>query len=348
MKVRAIAFGVGGAIALAFTFIGACTVFDGLDGKVITDGGGDVVAPNDANLIQGEQVGYLSVADGVAFCSNVFACPNLATSVEWSIDVPVDQNHFSSCVDWVSGPLPKDRNGHDVTAAILQCIAKAKSCTAAGACLWQEQLPTGDPRCNGKDAGKLGSCGDDGGSIYFCGANPGLLHCANAFFSAGSTCMYDDAGAPWCTTLPCGAQQCLGDMLSYCGTDGLQFSQNCAMGGFTCGFDSKEGYDDCLTNGSRKVCNSLAISCSGTTVEICDGYFISDYDCATYGGTCDQTGFPRCKRPNESCTPLDGDVDVCTANNLTLCVNGAKTTFDCTTLGKTCAGASGGQSGHCQ
>ncbi|HEY2365526.1 MAG TPA: hypothetical protein VGH87_04030 [Polyangiaceae bacterium] len=345
---RAIAVGVGVALALVVTFFGACTVFDGLDGKVVTDGGSDAIVPNDANLLQGEQPGYLSVSDGVAFCSNVFACPNLATSVEWSIDVPVDTNHFSSCVDWVSGPLPKDRNGHDITAPILQCIAKATSCNAAGACLWQEVIDVGDPRCAGKDAGKLGSCGDDGGSIYFCGASPGLVHCNNAFFTAGSSCMYDDAGAPWCTTLPCGAQQCLGDMLTYCGTDGLQFSQNCAMGGFTCGLDAKEGYDDCLTNGSRKVCNSLAISCSGNTVEICDGYFVSDFDCATYGGTCDQTAFPRCKRPNESCTALDGDVDVCAGNALTLCVNGEKTSFDCTTLGKTCAGASGGQSGHCQ
>jgi len=346
MKLRVVVLGtIGSAIAL----VAACTVFDGLDGKVVTEGGSDVVVPNDAGLIQGEQPGYLSFADGVAFCSNVFACPQLATSVEWSLDVPTDGNHFSSCVDWVSGPLPKDRNGHDTTAAILQCIAKATSCTAASACLWQEQILSTDPRCVGKDAGKNGACGDDGGSVYFCGTPTGsIVHCNNAFFTSGSTCLYDDAGLPWCVTLPCGAQQCLGDMLSYCGNDGLQYSQNCGMGGMTCGFDTKEGFDDCLTNGSRKTCNSLAVTCSGSTVEICDGYFISDYDCAAYGGTCDQTGFPRCKRPNESCTPLDGDVDVCTANSLTMCVNGQKSSFDCTTLGKTCAAASGGQSGHCQ
>jgi hypothetical protein len=346
MKLRvAAALGVGSAIAL----VAACTVFDGLDGKVENgDGGADAMVPDDADLIQGEQAGYLSLSDGVAFCSNVFACPNLPTSVEFSIDVPADPNHFSSCLDWVSGPLPKDRNGHDATAPILQCIAKATSCNAAGACLWQEVIDVGDPRCAGKDAGKLGSCGDDGGSLYFCNANPGILHCGNSYFQAGSTCLYDDAGAPWCNTLPCSGQQCLGDMLGYCGTDGLQYSQNCGMGGFTCGLDSKSGNDDCLTNGAKKACTSLAINCSGSTVEICDGLYLSDYDCSAYGGTCDQTGFPRCKRPNESCTPLDGDVDVCAANDLTICVNGQKSTFDCSTLGKTCAAASGGQSGHCQ
>ena len=347
MKGRALVLGLGGAFAL----VAACTVFDGLDGKVKDgggpDGGGDVVSPTDAGLLQGEQTGYLSLADGVALCSNVFACPNLATDIEF-MDVPVDPNHFSSCVDWVSGPLPSDRNGHDVTAAVLKCVASAKTCTAAGACLWDEVLNTGDPRCAGKDAGPLGTCGDDGGSVYFCTANPSIVHCNNAYFASGSTCLYDDAGSPWCNTLPCTGQQCLGDLLSYCGTDGVQYSQNCALGGFTCGFDTKEGYDDCLTNGSRKKCTSLAINCSGTTVEVCDSLFVSNYDCATYGGTCDQTGFPRCKRPNEKCTPLDGDVDVCVGNNLTICVNGEKTNFDCTSLGKTCAGASGGQSGHCQ
>jgi hypothetical protein len=325
--------------------LAACTIFDGLDAG---DGGGDAGdAGNDQqNLLPGEQPGYLSLADGVAFCSNAFACPNLSTSVEF-MDVPVDSNHFSSCIDWVSGPLPKDRNGHDVTAPVLQCIAKATSCNAAGGCVWDEVISAGDPRCAGKDSGK-GACGDDGGSVYFCNANPQILHCANTYFASQSSCMVDDAGAAYCTRLPCAGQMCLGDLLSYCAVDGLQYGQNCAMGGFTCGLDSKEGFDDCLTNDAAKRCTTLAINCTGTTVEICDSVFTSDYDCAAYGGTCDQTGFPRCKRPNETCTPQDGDIDVCTGNVIALCVGGQKTAFDCASLGKTCVPASGGQSGHCK
>jgi len=335
--------------SLAFVVVGACTIFDGLDaGSVDAGDGGAGDAAGDVVLPPNTQAGYLSLSDGVAFCSNAFACPNLAASVEFSSDVPVDSNHFSSCVDWVSGPLPADRVGVSVTAVTLECAAKATSCNAAGGCFWDEVITAGDSRCNGKDAGKYGSCGDDGGSIYYCNSNPGIVHCGNSYFVSGSTCLYDDAGEPYCTTLPCGSQQCLGNTLSYCGLDGLQFSQNCAMGGFTCGMDSKEGYDDCLTNGSAKLCSALAITCSGTTVELCDSVYESDFDCSVYGGSCDDTNYPRCKRPNETCTPSDGDVDLCSGSNITLCVGGNKTTFDCASIGKTCVAANGGQSGHCQ
>ncbi len=329
----------------------SCTIFDGLESRV--DGGVDggdagLDVANDQNLPPGEQPGYLSVADGVAFCSNAFNCPNLTTSTEFSVDVPVDANHFSSCVDWVSGPLPSDRNGVSQASPILRCAAKATTCIGADSCMWDEVLNVGDPRCNGKDAGKVGSCGDDGGAVYFCNSNPGIIRCANTYFTAGSTCLYDDAGSPWCTTKPCAGQTCLGDMLSYCGVDGLQYSQNCAMGGFTCGFDTTEGFDDCLTNGVAKLCTSLSLTCSGTTVALCDSKYVSNYDCATYGGTCDQTAFPRCKRPNETCTSLDGDIDVCTGSSISLCIGGTKQSFDCASIGKACVPASGGQSSYCK
>jgi hypothetical protein len=344
-RVRTILVGAAATVAIA----ASCTIFDGLDNRVIdadaeagADAQGDVVLP------AGEQPGFLSLADGVAFCSNAFACPNLPTSVEFSIDVPVDPGHFSSCIDWVSGPLPKDRNGVAATAAILQCAAQATSCTAAAGCMWDEVINTNDPRCVGKDGGQGGQCGDDGGSVYFCNSNPGIVHCGNAYFAAGSSCLYDDAGLPWCNRLPCSGQQCLGDMLDYCGTDGMQYSENCALGGFTCGYDSTLGYDDCLTNGSAKKCTALAISCVGATVTICDGAYVADYDCGAYGGTCDASGFPRCARPNETCTPSDADIDVCTGDVISLCVGGQKTTFDCTSIGKTCVAGVSGQSSHCQ
>lgn len=327
----------------------SCTVFDGLDGRV-TEAGADAsdAQQGDAALLPGQQPGFLSLDDAVALCANEFACPNLPTSTEFSTDLPVDSNRFSSCVDWASGPLPKDRNGVSVTAAVLRCIAKASDCDAAGACTWDDVLSAGDPRCKNKDAGKLGTCGDDGGSLYFCGVSPAIVHCGNSYFAAGSSCLYDDAGSPWCNRLPCAGQQCNGDMLDYCGTDGLQYSENCALGGFACGFDTTEGYDDCLTNGVATKCSSLAVSCVGTTVTICDGLYVSNYDCASYGGSCDQTAFPRCKRPNESCTPLDADVDVCSGDTIALCVGGEKTMFDCASVGKTCVAGVSGQSSHCQ
>ncbi len=346
---RRVGLAIAAAACAAAAIVASCTIFDGLDDRVIEGGveAGDAQT-SDGPLLPGQQAGFFSLADAVAFCSNVFACPNLQPSVEISVAVPIDSNTFSSCVDWVTGPLPKDRNGVNQTAAQLLCAAKATTCQQAGACFWDDVIDSTDPRCAGKDAGKAGSCGDDGGAVYFCNSNAAIVHCANSYFASGSTCLYDDGGLPWCNRLPCGGQQCNGDLLEYCAVDGLNFSQNCALGGYTCGLDPTESYDDCLTNGAAKRCTSLAVSCAGATLTICDSQYQSNYDCATYGGACDSTGFPRCTRPNENCTPLDPDVDVCTGNVISLCVNGEKTTFDCSTIGKTCVAGASGQSGHCQ
>lgn len=346
---RAIVLGLASVIAV----IGACTIFDGLDGRVIGadagDGGGSDVA-SDQNLPPNTQAGYLSLSDGVQFCSNAFACPLLTESVEFSIDVPVDANHFSSCVDWVSGPLPADRVGHDDTAQYLLCAAKATSCVAATSCMWYEVLSPQDTRCKNIDAGTgAGQCEEDGGAVYFCGATPSIEHCTNGYYPSGFSCTKGNDNIVYCASPTCTGDQCTGAFLEFCGaTNKIYNGWDCAVGGFTCGFDTTEGYNDCLTNGVAKICNALSVTCQGNTVALCDSAYESHYDCGNYGGTCDQTGFPRCKRPTELCTPLDADVDVCNGTNIQLCVGGQKTMFDCASIGKTCVTGTAGQSSHCQ
>ncbi len=345
MRARSILLAVGVGVAA----IGAaCTVFDGLDGKVIGADGGDAssdVIDAGTNM----QPGYLSLADGVAFCSNAVACPLLAESVEFSIDVPVDSNHFSSCIDWVSGPLPKDRVGHDDTAKYLQCSARAKTCVDAAGCNWYEVLAPNDSRCAGNDGGGGGKCAEDGGAIYYCGSNPSIEHCTNGYYPAGFSCTKGADNFFYCAQPTCKGDQCRGAFLEFCGgTNKIYNGWDCNVGGFTCGFDSTEGYVDCLTNGVAKKCTALSVTCQGDTAIICDSVYESHYDCGNYGGTCDQTGFPRCKRPGETCTPLDSDVDVCNGNVISLCVGGQKTTFDCSSIGKACVAGSNGQSSHCQ
>lgn len=337
-----------GAAGAAIVVAASCTIFDGLDAKVTgaeggVDGGGDTVAPPDT------QPGYLSLSDGVAFCSNAFACSLLPSGVEFSVDVPVDSNNFSSCVGWVSGPLPKDRVGHDSTAKFLDCAAKATSCADASKCFWYEPLATNDPRCAGLDAGANGACEEDASALYFCAAgNPAIEHCSNAFFPAGFSCVTGADGLPYCAGKTCAGDQCNGSFLEFCGaTNKLYNGQDCSAGGFTCGFDSTEGYNDCLTNGVAKTCSALAVACQGDVVAICDGAFESHYDCSASGGTCDQTAFPRCKLPGETCTPMDANVNVCTGSSISLCVGGQTTSFDCASIGKTCVPGQNGKSGHC-
>ncbi len=333
-------------VAMGVGVVAACTIFDGLDGKVIGADGGD--AGGDVILPPNMQPGYLSLADGISFCSNAFACPLLTSTVEFSIDVPVDANHFSSCVDWVSGPLPKDRVGTADTAQYLLCSAKAKSCVEATSCDWYEVLDPADMRCKGIDAGTGGVCAEDGGAVYFCGT-PSIEHCSNGYYPKGFSCNIGKDNKPYCSSKTCTGDQCTGAFLEFCGaTNMILNGWDCNVGGFTCGFDSTEGYNDCLTNGVAKICSALAVSCQGDTVILCDSEYESHYDCGSYGGTCDQTGFPRCKRPNETCTPLDADIDVCNGNTISLCIGGAKTSFDCSSIGKTCAPGANGQSSHCQ
>jgi hypothetical protein len=334
-------------LAVGAAAIAACTVFDGLDGKVVGGDAGDASSDTGFDAGLNLQPGYLSLADGVAFCSNAFACPLLAESVEFSIDVPVDANHFSSCIDWVSGPLPANRVGHDDTAKYLTCSARATTCLQATGCQWYEVLSTSDTRCAG-DAGAA-SCAEDGGAIYFCGSNPGVEHCTNGYYPTGYSCTKGADNSLYCASPTCKGDQCSGAYLQFCGvTNKIYNGWDCNVGGFTCGFDSAQGYNDCLTDGVSKRCSALSVTCSGTTATICDSVYESHYDCGNYGGTCDQTGFPRCKRPGETCTPLDPDIDVCSGNAISLCVGGQKTSFDCSSIGKTCVAGSNGQSSHCK
>lgn len=348
--------------AVCAGIIASCTVFDGLTASVDAGSGGDASPVSESgadggpDLSRNTQPGYLSLADGVAFCSNAFGCPQLAPSVEFSIDVPVDANHFSSCVDWVSGPLPKNRLGHDTTAPFLLCAAKAKTCKEAASCMWYELLDPGDSRCTTFDAGDAGTsgvCAEDGGALYFCkGSTPAIEHCTNAYFPAGFGCTQGQDGLAYCAAPTCTGDQCAGPYLQFCGaTNKISNGWNCNVGGFSCGFDAVEGFNDCLTNGSAKRCSALSIACGGDAgdfVTLCDSVYLSEYDCNVYGGKCDKSGFPRCTRPNATCTPADPDVDSCNGSIINMCVGGAKVTFDCASIGKTCAAGSGGRTGACR
>ncbi len=343
--------------------VASCTVFDGLvagvDAGATEDAAPVVEAGVDGgpDLSRNTQPGYLSVADGVAFCSNAFSCPLLATSVEFSIDVPVDTKHFSSCVDWVSGPLPKNRVGRDTTATFLQCAANAKTCTAAAGCMWYELLDQSDGRCKTLDAGDAGTngvCAEDGGALYFCNAtSPAIEHCTNGYYPAGFGCNLGKDGISYCAAPTCTGDQCSGPFLTFCGATNKLFNGwNCNVGGFTCGFDAVGGFNDCLTDGVLKRCSALNIECAGDAgdiVALCDSVYLSQYDCNVYGGKCERTGaFPRCTRPGATCTPADPDVDVCNGSTINLCVGGARVAFDCGSVGKTCTPAVAGHSASCR
>ena len=349
-----------GSIGITLAILGACTTFNGLSvpDQSGADATSDVInnndAGNDALPSTDGGGGFLSLEDAVKFCVNAFNCPNLATSTIESIDVPVDTQHFSSCVDWMNGPLPPDRVGVAQTALALECAAKATTCKAAVDCMWFGIIDPTDSRCVGIDAGPLtdagydkGVCIEDGGGVIYCNYDT-IQHCGNPYFPAGSICKAGTDGIHYCDlTIPCGTTtNCNGSVLTFCGVNGDRAGHDCAVGGFTCGTDIS-GDTDCLTNGTLRNCTTVGATCSGDTVDVCDSQYSSAYDCSAAGGTCDATFTARCKRPTDTCTPSSPGIDKCTGDTIQLCSGGQPQNFDCTSIGLKCKPAASGQTGHC-
>lgn len=334
----------------------ACTVFDGLvagDAGPADAGGdatmGDGAAP-DAPVDAGNYPGFLSLEDAARVCSNMFKCPLLGASILSSVDVPSDSLNYTSCVGWMAGPIPPTRVGVAKVSAMLACAGKATTCKAAGECFWYSLLEPGEPLCAG-DAGSARLCVNGGNDVYDCQAGF-ALHCKNALYQSGSTCIAGSDGVPWCSLgTPCTVQSqgvCQGSFDTYCGSNKLTYGLDCNVTGLTCGFDPGTSLYQCLTNGSYKTCMGAGVTCTGgTVVSVCDGNNLSTYDCNAIGGTCDDTALPRCKRPSDTCSPLDPSVNQCAGDVISLCVGGQPKTLDCTTVGLKCVAGMAGASAHC-
>ena len=273
--------------------------------------------------------GYLSLADAARVCSLVFQCSELASSVLASVAVPVDPTNYSLCVHWLAAPIPPDRVGFAVQAQTFACMVQGGTCAGAGTCLSLENIAPGDPRCADAGPDAAEHCGDDGGTVYRC-ADQYLLHCGSAYYAPGSECMTGSDGTHWCALgQNCNLNSsCVGALLDYCSQGGnLHESVNCAYDGYTCDVASNDdsGLPNCNTGTLEKLCASAGTSCSGTTVEVCDGEELSEFDCAALGQTCSSKAGPAlCVGSSDECSPFDTSVNECTGTSISLCVGGKK------------------------
>lgn len=331
---------VGGALAAAL--LGpSCTIWSGVTFSPGSDAGLAVDSGSDAAAFEH----YLSTADAAKLCSLLAKCPEpeLAQSITLATGVPVDFGNFSNCVEWVAGPIPSNRIGLTLQRAVLECVSMATTCVAAGKCLSEELFAAGDPRCAGNDAGvdaSVDSCIDSNATVQRC-SGTNALHCDNAYFESGAKCMKGLDGTFWCATgANCvQATTCVGSNLEYCGSGTeLRFGINCAAVGNTCGIDPKTMGADCLTEGTIQLCSDTSSDCDKDRVKVCDNDRYSVFDCAKLGGTCNKDlGAALCVRPGDTCTPFDPDINVCAGSSISLCLGGAKTSFDCATIQKMCA-----------
>ena len=338
-----------GALALVASAGAACTTFDGLvagspDASITPDASPDVAPEARA------AVTYLDPADAGRVCALVFKCPLLASSIVASIAVPIDPTNFSACMDWLSGPLPNDRVGATIQSGMFQCIAKATTCQAAGACLPIENFAPGDPRCDAGAADAGERCADDGGTVLRC-ADQYALHCASAYYAPGAHCLQGVDNSHWCAlnTNCATPSSCVGSLLDYCGAaDNLHEGINCAAAGYTCGIDEEAGSPDCLTSTTVETCAAVGTDCAAAAVAVCDGFQLSKFDCSALGGTCSKKGGPaHCVRPSDACTPYDATINTCTGTRISLCVGGAPSSFDCASISGACIPGAGALSGHC-
>jgi predicted small metal-binding protein len=333
--------------------MGACTVFDGLSADT-TDGGTTQDAGDSGTKEGGDAgpvpAGFLSLEDAARFCTNAIKCPYLGGSTVGSVDIPIDGLNYTSCINWLTGPLPPDRLGVAEARVALTCAARATTCQAAGACMWYELVDPNDTRCKGYDGGANRQCAEDGGAVYACSGGV-IFHCQDPYFPPGSTCIQGVDKVRWCALAKnCAIQtQCQGGYLEFCGANSnVLEGYSCTTEGMTCGFDTASSTTDCLTNGVAKPCTTTGIACAGNLVSVCDGAYTTLFNCGALGGTCDGLGLPRCKLPNETCTPQDPSVNKCNGNVISLCVAGQPTSLDCTKLGMKCAPAANGASPHCE
>lgn len=338
---------------------GSCTTFNGVTvPPPVTDAASDVaidvaidVAVDAAPDGGPAAHSLLSMQDAARVCALAAKCPYLSPSLQASSAIPADPSNFSLCMHWLAGPFPPDRLGFGLQQQSVACMAMATTCAQAAACVSLEYLDPADVRCGdaGADAGP--SCADDGGTILYCGTHY-AAHCNTAYFAAGSKCtvgsgqLYGCALGANCTV----TNTCVGSsVFDECGsTDNLHYRLNCDYEGYDCSEVPDGSLIGCLSGNEAYPCSTLDTSCAsdGVTVQVCDGYDYSLYDCASLGGTCSNKGGGGiCATKNDKCTPFDANVNMCSGNVVSLCVGGQPQTFDCSSIGMSCTGGAG--SAHC-
>src|SRR5215472_14092932 len=352
----------GAAAVVAVCAVGACTAFNGV--QVTPPSGLDAMPPDvsvdnpglpetfvpppdvrppppaDAGPDATPQLGYLTQQQAAQLCTLNFACPQLYLSALLSIDVPLDQNNFSLCMQWASGPIPPDRVGFVIQQQVLQCMAQAPDCLTAAACNPIGILAGGDPRCQiaADAATESGTyCTDNGRTALDCAVNS-AAHCDKGNYTPGTSCIVDSMGFAWCA-LPVdsgcpGSSSCITTFEDYCGMDGLHFRYNCATVGSNCNVEA--GISNC-----GAACTTAAVQCAGTSVQVCDELELTTFDCPALGSACSSANnLVYCKGPSDTCTPGDPAFampgSACSGTNIKLCVGGQQITFDCGSIGKKC------------
>lgn len=340
---------VVGSLGLAACTAASCKLFDVAPPSPNADAGdGDAgPSPGDAGVVY---PGFVSLESAIRACSRVTGCDaTMAESLQQSLAISIDATNFTHCVDALAGPLDPDRL-NEATSDRIECIASAKSCGAATACMLYQSDETTDPRC--ATLNKEANCVDDGGTALVCGGGTSLkIDCANPAFGPGASCqifVLDDGRehALCVLSTPCAATEtCRGTLFDGCVSGPKPGHQviDCAPSGSRC-VAAERG---CA--GARCI-GPTATTCEATRMAVCGLGSVTNVDCAHIGATCIKSSTTvACARADDECNVFDEPrKDRCVDGaTIGLCVGGKKTTFSCASVGMKCVPAAGIKSSYC-
>ena len=368
---------VPAAVLLATVF--ACTTFDGISVPPPgTDGGNpsDTGTPDVSRDSPGSDAGgdacgaatkgYLSLAEAAKACSFVMDCDTgqFELDIETNLGIITSSTSYAYCMNALAGTVPSDRPGLAIQQQVLQCVARAPNCGAARACLAVESIVGQDSRCvDGGPQNEAGVyCANGGADIVDCTSSI-VQHCATPMFANGS-CVLDpgDPGYYGCGRLvtQCASQiascEIATSVLDDCaqGTS-VDTTSDCKVFGTSCGTPQVDGGPTaaCMTDGLYRPCDTTTFrdQCDSDSSAIATCTFIgilSRTNCAAMGKRCDSTnGTPLCVGTNDPCTPFSLGIGQCQGNQVTLCIDGQPTSFDCSCSGLACGALNGAGSAHC-
>lgn len=329
-------------IAVAVT-LPACFAFDNLppplDLGASLDSGTPDAPGSDA---------ILALRDAAYVCSLVARCDGLAENVWRATGVPVaalqpaPTFNFAACVDVLTHPSRGSRAGLDEVRTMLSCVAATSTCGLAATCTGFEATALDAPICNGK-SGQFCS----GTDVVDCTAHR-LVHCGSSTFAAASHCVAiaGDPAQAVCATGVCTGDsvQCTGSYAGRCG-NGLSTSRSCSLLGASC----IEG-SGCIPD--VPACQVGETRCEGDVLLTCNGATFTRTVCSVHGETClvdGPAGGPARCGVDSGCAPRAADRSVCQGAQVSVCVAGKGTLFDCASIGLGClpASADGKISGRC-
>ena len=354
LRARTLGVILAAAAAVGAGSVASCTIFD---------------FPRPSDAPPSLPAGYLDMPTAGRFCAQVFRCPEVAHTITQALaiplDIPTSVLGFSSCMDWVAGPMDPNRPGLMQQQTILEQVANASSCDSAATAVPVQQIAEAGVPCPNAALPEQVFCLDEG-TFGVCDTKLGTFAagCNSALFgTTPQTCFSTDGGgvlSGYClsTTTGCTLGKTCPDhvTLRECLPAHLATDYNCALSGRVCAAPPNMVGANCVVqNASEPPCvdGGSVDDCDMSSVRHCSYIEQTEFKCDAVGFVCSASNdghVPRCApEAGAQCNPFDVQQNVCAGDKISVCIGGRQQSFDCTSIGLHCMPATNGGAftAHC-